>query len=95
LKTVVCPAQPNPSTGPGDINVCVNVPGPSVATIQVYTPAFRKICSKSVPISSTGTLTWDQRDLWGGMAANGLYYIRIEVSGPAPTSKILKVLILR
>lgn len=95
LKTVICPPQPNPAIGSGDINICVSVPGPSNATIEVYTPAFRKICSKTMPIYSTGTLTWDQRDQWGAMAANGLYYVRIEVSGPAPVSKTLKVLILR
>jgi hypothetical protein len=95
LKTVVCPPQPNPSMGSGDIDVCVSVPGPSTVTLEVYTPAFRKICSKTVPVSSSSTLVWDQRDQWGAPAANGLYYLRVQVMGPAPLVKTLKVLILR
>jgi hypothetical protein len=94
LETVVCPAWPNPSAGV-PISFCVEVPGPSTVNVDVFTAAFRKIY-QSPPYQVTGsaTLGWDLRDSWGNPAANGLYYVRVQVSGIQPTVKILKVLII-
>jgi hypothetical protein len=94
LQTVVCPAWPNPSAGV-PISFCVQVPGPSTVNVDVFTAAFRKIYqSPSYQVAGSTTLGWDLRDTWGNPAANGLYYVRVQVSGIQPTVKILKVLII-
>jgi hypothetical protein len=61
----------------------------------VFTLAFRKISSQTTQISGTETLQWDLKDLSGIQVANGLYYVRIQITGIQSTTKILKVLILR
>jgi hypothetical protein len=38
---------------------------------------------------------WDLKDKYGSPASNGLYYLRIQVTGTQATTKIFKVLILR
>jgi flagellar hook assembly protein FlgD len=63
--------------------------------MDVFTLAFRKISSQTTQISGTTTLQWDLKDLSGVQVSNGLYYVRIQVTGVASTTKILKVLILR
>ncbi len=57
--------------------------------------AFRKIDHGSQTVSGTTTLVWDLRDKNDSLVANGLYYIRVRVTGPITTTKILKVLVLR
>jgi flagellar hook assembly protein FlgD len=63
--------------------------------MDVFTLAFRKISSQTTQISGTATLQWDLKDLSGVQVSNGLYYVRIQVTGVSSTTKILKVLILR
>jgi hypothetical protein len=85
---------PNPSNGT-PVSFNLQVPGPSTAVMDVFTLAFRKIASQTAQVSGAQTLQWDLRDVSGVFAANGVYYVRIHVSGPQSATKILKVLILR
>jgi len=63
--------------------------------MDVFTLAFRKIASQTTQVYGAQTLQWDLRDIKGVQAANGLYYVRIHVTGVQEYTKILKVLILR
>ncbi len=95
LTTVIGLPFPNPATGTAPISVSVNVPGPSTVNFDVFTAAFRKIVSQPpVQINGQTSLGWDLKDNWGNPVADGLYYIRIRVSGIQPTVKILKVLVI-
>jgi hypothetical protein len=93
LQPTICPIYPNPVTNDDFVSSCIYVPGPSSVELTVYTTAFRKIYDKTIQVSSYGTLTWDLRDQWGTPVANGLYYVRIRVTGPAPTTKFMKILV--
>lgn len=85
---------PNPSRG-SPISFNVSVPGVSTVTMDVFTVTFRKITSQTWQIDGDQTLQWDLKDISETLAANGLYYIRIRVTGVQSSAKILKVLILR
>ena len=63
--------------------------------MDVFTLAFRKISSQTKQITGLYPFQWDLRDVSGVQAANGLYYVRIHVTGSESTTKIIKVLILR
>ncbi len=86
---------PNPVRGAGPVSIDVQSPPGSVFTWDVFTVAFRKIDHGSQTVSGTTTLVWDLRDKNDSLVANGLYYIRVRVTGPITTTKILKVLVLR
>jgi flagellar hook assembly protein FlgD len=73
----------------------VSVPGESTVTMDVFTLAFRKIISQTTHIYGDQTFQWDLKDVSGVQVADGLYYVRIHVSGPQSSTKILKVMILR
>jgi flagellar hook assembly protein FlgD len=91
---VISAPYPNPSTG-SPITFNVSVPGESTVTMDVFTLAFRKIASQTQEIYGDQTFQWDLRDVSGTQVSNGLYYVRIHVSGSQSATKILKVLILR
>jgi hypothetical protein len=91
---IISEPYPNPSTG-SPITINVQVPGPSTVTLDVFTLAFRKIYSQATQVTGSENLQWDLKDVSGVQVANGLYYVRIRVSGSQSTTKILKVLILR
>jgi hypothetical protein len=91
---VISAPYPNPSTG-SPITFNVSVPGQSTVTIDVFTLAFRKIAGQTQAIDGDQTFQWDLKDISGIPTANGLYYVRVHVSGPQSATKILKVLILR
>ncbi len=95
VVTVIGSAYPNPATGTVPVSVSVEVPGPSSVSLDVFTTAFRKVVSQP-PIQVTGSsnLHWDLKDNWGNPVADGLYYVRIQVSGIQPTVKILKILVV-
>jgi len=93
-QPVIFAAFPNPSAG-SPISFPVEVPGPSSVTMDVFTLAFRKITSQTTQVASSSTLQWDLKDVTGIQVANGLYYVRIRITGAQSTMKILKVLILR
>jgi hypothetical protein len=61
----------------------------------VYTVAFRKIYEETRRVTSNGTVVWNLTDRWGKPVANGLYYIRVEISGSQPGKNILKLIVLR
>jgi hypothetical protein len=91
---VISAPFPNPSNGT-PITFNVQVPGESTVTLDVFTLAFRKIYSETVQADGPLTLQWNLRDISGVQVANGVYYVRIHVSGSQETTKIIKVLILR
>jgi hypothetical protein len=96
LTVTIGAPYPNPVSGRGPLSIALTVPAGSTAEWTVFTPAFRKIRDQSRSIQgNTDILTWDLDDDWGSPAANGLYYIRVQVIGPTHATKILKVLILR
>jgi hypothetical protein len=71
------------------------VPGESTVTLDVFTLAFRKVYGETTQAYGPVTLQWNLRDISGTQVSNGLYYVRIHVSGGESTSKIFKVLVLR
>ncbi len=91
---VVSEPYPNPSTG-STITFNVQVPDESTVTLDVFTLAFRKIYSQTTQAYGFQNFQWDLRDISGTTAANGLYYVRLHVSGSESTTKIFKVLVLR
>jgi hypothetical protein len=46
-------------------------------------------------MDGSASLQWDLKDVSGTTVANGVYYVRIQVTGNPSMTKILKVLILR
>ena len=87
---------PNPITGLGPVYFNVAVPGTAQVDWSVFTPSFRKIREGESPLTGVGTLQWDLKDSSGGWAANGLYYLRIQVTiGGNTVAQIEKVLIAR
>ena len=86
---------PNPSNG-GPVNVDVNLPTAANVSCEVFTTAFRKIVGQTWPApAGNSSYQWDLTDKTGSRAANGLYYIRIQVTGAQPLTKVYKVLISR
>ena len=85
---------PNPSSGT-PMSFGLQVPGESQVTMEVFTLAFRRIYGQTTQADGPLTLQWDLRDVSGTQAANGVYFVRIHVSGAQSATKILKVLILR
>jgi len=73
----------------------IQVPGESTVTLDVFTLAFRKISSQTTQVFGSQTLQWDLKDVSDVQVADGLYYVRVHVSGNQSATKILKVLILR
>jgi hypothetical protein len=62
----------------------------SLTRFSVFTTAFRKIYE-----SAAGSASWDLTDYHGTSVSNGIYYVRFEVEGSQPYSKVWKVLVLR
>ena len=87
---------PNPVMGSGPVTVQVQAPAGSTVEWSVFTTAFRKIvdASQTVP-GNHFALVWNLEDQWRKPVASGLYYLRVQVTGLAKTSKVLKVLVLR
>jgi hypothetical protein len=89
---------PNPVTG-GVAKIDVTVPGTSTIEMDVFTTAFRKISSNTTMVyggaGTTTTLQWDLKDKMGNPIADGLYYVRVHVTGVQQSVKIFKVLVLR
>jgi len=90
---------PNPVSD-GPIRIDVTMPGSGRIQMDVFTTAFRKITEHTTMVNGGmgGTITsveWDLRDKTGARIANGLYYIRIQISGLQESTKIFKVLVIR
>jgi hypothetical protein len=88
------PPYPNPSRGT-PISFMVQAPSSSTVTMDVFTLAFRRIDSQTVQVNGSQVILWNLTDASGAQAANGLYYVRIRVSGAQSVEKTLKVLVLR
>jgi hypothetical protein len=63
--------------------------------MDIFTLAFRKVASQTIQASGSKILQWDLKDILGVPVSDGLYYVRIHVTGVQSSTKILKVLILR
>jgi hypothetical protein len=61
----------------------------------VFTLDFRKVFSQTRQIDGDQILQWDLKDFSGILAANGVYYARVHVTGASSATKTIKVLILR
>ncbi|HJT24657.1 MAG TPA: hypothetical protein VJ873_08785, partial [bacterium] len=60
------------------------------------TMGFRKIFGQTKTLDgNNAVLSWNLKDQWGIPLADGLYYVRIQVTGPASGSRIIKVLVLQ
>ena len=92
--TIVGGPYPNPSQGQ-PINVWVEVAKTATIRLTVFTTSFRKIANSEVIMNQSGNIQWNLRDVNGNLAADGLYYLRVEVVGNTASSRILKVLVLR
>ncbi len=86
---------PNPATGPGPVSIQLQAPAGSTVDWSVFTLTFRKILETSQPLSGNGAIVWNLADGSGKPVSNGLYYLRVQVTGPVNTTKILKLLVLR
>jgi hypothetical protein len=94
LVPIVNPPYPNPSSG-NPVTIVISAPGSSTVTADIFSLAFRKIKTNSTYVSGPTFLTWDLTDRDGVLVANGLYYLRIQVTGPQPSTKIFKILVNR
>ncbi len=96
ISVTVSYPYPNPVSGTGPLSIPVQAPTGSMAHWTVYTTAFRKVYdhTQSIP-GNNGILSWDLRDTWGSPVANGVYYIRVAVTGLTSGTQILKVLVIR
>ncbi|HEY5038781.1 MAG TPA: T9SS type A sorting domain-containing protein, partial [bacterium] len=93
-KIIISYPYPNPSQG-GDIFINIEAPGEVRVKWSVFTTAFRQIVSGSQNINGTGKIQWNLTDKTGAKVADGIYYIRVSVSGQQNLVKIFKVLVLR
>jgi len=66
-----------------------------MVTLTVFTLSGREIYTESLELASNGTIAWDLNDLEGTTVSNGLYYLKIQVTGNQPLVEVLKVLVLR
>jgi hypothetical protein len=94
VKTKICPPSPNPAGG--QLDFCVSVPpATSMIRCEIYTLAFRKVGEKSFPAPAPSSLSLDLVDTYGQPLANGLYYLKVTVTGPSPAVETFKVLVIR
>ena len=93
-NVVISQPYPNPSNG-SPMTFTVQTPVQSTVTLEVFTLAFRKIYSQSVPVDGLLNLYWDLKDMKENQAADGLYYVSVHVTGSQSSTKIFKVLVLR
>ncbi len=91
--TSICPPYPNPAKG-DQISCRITVSGPSVVKWKVFTVALRKIFEDNLQVTSTDTLIWNLKDRWGTPVANGLYFLKVDIEGSQPMTKILKVIVI-
>jgi hypothetical protein len=84
------------------MEIDVTTPGSATIQMDVFTTSFRKIAEHTFGAGAGngvfGTVTavqWNLRDRLGLAVADGLYYVRIHVTGSQETVKIFKVLVLR
>jgi len=94
VKTEICPPAPNPADG--QLSFCVSVPpATSKVRCEIYTLAFRRVGEKSFDYPIPTNLTLDLVDTYGQPLSNGLYYLKVTVTGPSPVVETFKVLVIR
>jgi hypothetical protein len=94
--TVISPPYPDPVLGHGPVYFNLEVPGTAQVDWSIFTVAFRKIREETFPVSGAGIFQWDLKDKSGVWAANGPYYLRVQVKESRGTvTRILKILVLR
>ena len=65
-------------------------PCPKTVTWKIATEANRVVARGESDVLGAQTLSWDQRDLKGGIVSNGVYFLRVSETGrPVRTVKIL------
>ncbi len=90
------PPYPDPVTGPGPLYIPIQAPTGSTLEVTVFTVAFRKIFDRTTNFPGNNfAFPWYPNDSYGQIVANGVYYVRVQVEGIYPATKIYKVLILR
>ena len=87
-------AYPNPSYSLW-IPVKVNLTSPCPKTLdwKIVTVANRLVASGTVQVSGTASVAWNQRDKWGRVVSDGIYYFLLDETGQPTRST--KILILR
>ena len=93
-QIIISPPYPNPVEN-GPVDFLVQAPGSSMVKWSVFTAAFRKVVDGNVSINGAGVVQWDLRDKTNSRVANGLYYVRVDVSGNFAYSRIWTVIVLR
>jgi len=73
----------------------IQTPDQSTVTLEVFTLAFRKIYSQAAQVDGFYRFQWNLKDMKDNQAADGLYYVRVHVTGSKSSTKIFKVLVLR
>ncbi len=93
---IYSPPYPNPVTnGPIQFDL-ITPPGSHTIELDVFTISFRKVVEHTIKFTGvTTTVQWDLKDRMGSAVADGLYYVRITVTGTGSSTKILKVMILK
>ncbi len=94
--TAFLPPYPNPVRGPS-VEFDVELPSASQVSWAVYTVSFRKVASGVFAGSGSGLVKWqwDLRDKSGQTVSDGLYYVRLDTSGPPDSKHLFKVVVLR
>jgi hypothetical protein len=90
---VIEPPFPNPAQGPVTFQIHGN--GTLDVHWSVFTSGFRKINGGAATLNGSGSIEWNLRDKMGVLVADGIYYVRIDVSSGVHLSKVWKVLVLR
>jgi expansin (peptidoglycan-binding protein) len=93
---VCSPPYPNPCDGRRPMCIDVQAKGSCNVTCDVFTLSYKKVCTLTKKVTGNSTLSWDLTDKAGANCSNGLYYLRVTVSGGGSTScQTVKALILR
>ncbi len=92
---VIGPPYPNPVIGSGPVSIQVQAPPGSEVAWSVFTTAFRKVWDPDPVPGNNPVLVWNLKDNWQNPVADGLYYIKVEITGPVKETKVLKVLLIR
>ncbi len=95
-RVIYSPPYPNPVTnGPVQFDL-ITPPGSHTIQLDVFTTSFRKVVDHTIKFTGvTTTIQWDLKDRMGVAVSDGLYYVRITVTGTGNSMKILKVMILK
>ena len=80
--------QPRPNPAVGQVSMQLQLEVGQSGTIKIFDLRGRLIHSRNIS-GGNQVLTWDGRDRQGALAPSGLYFIRLEGSGPVQTRKVV------